>query len=88
MADQDVSVDPHGKLELTSTDDLAHALDADARKAPKPELPDRATVEEAVTERAVQQEAEQALVAEAREHATSAEPPESGALTVEPPAGD
>ena len=84
MASEEVSVDAQGKLELTVTDDHDNVLVApDERKTQAPKLPERAAVEQAVMERAVQQEAEETIVAEASEHASSAEPPESGALTTE-----
>ena len=68
------------RVELVDTNESENALVAsDARKTQAPKVRDRAEVEQAVSERAVQQEAEQTIAAEAREQATSAEPPESGA---------
>ena len=72
--------------QLVDTNEPENALAAsDARKTQAPRMRDRAEVEQAVGERVVHQEAEQTIAAEAREQATSAKPPESGALTTEPP---
>ena len=79
MASEEVSVDSHGEFEQVDTNEPENALVAsDARKTQAPRVRDRAEVEQAVSERAVQQEAEQTMAAEAREQATSAKPPESG----------
>jgi hypothetical protein len=89
MANEKVSVDAQGKLELMAADELDRALVApDAPKPQVPKLPERAALEQAFIEREVQREAERTVVAEASEHASSAETPESGAVTTQPPTAE
>jgi hypothetical protein len=89
MESQDVSVDPAGKLELTPPGAAPQPLDsprpAPSRAPVQPEQTDADTVREALIERQEQQEAEQSVIAEVCEEASSAEPVEPGALTAERP---
>jgi len=83
---EDVSVDQHRKLQLTWLEDTAHPDDPhESSTSQAPEQRDPGISREALVDLSAQREAEQALMAEAREQANSAEPPESGALTVEWP---
>jgi hypothetical protein len=83
---QDVSVDAAGKLQLTRPAAAPHPVDPSVTgESHAAEQPDADTVREDLIERQVQQEAEQSVEAEAREEASSAEPSEPGALTVDRP---
>lgn len=86
MEPQDVSVGPAGMLELTLPRATPYAVDPAGPASPHPPKqiePD--TVREALMERREQQEAEQSVIAEAREEASAAEPAEEGALTADGP---